>query len=139
MRLVLAALSRPLPVVVALVAIAYGAMLAIERILADIFPQIGGPAIYVAQPYAGMDPAQMEGYFTYYYEYHFLYITGHRSRRKQEHPGHLTHETGVSRRHRHEPGNVGDGWVCKPGPLLHAAGHCRALHHALRRRQCGRR
>ncbi len=23
-----------------------------------------------------MDPAQMEGYFTYYYEYHFLYITG---------------------------------------------------------------
>src|SRR5260370_24982719 len=23
-----------------------------------------------------MDPAQMEGYLTYYYEYHFLYITG---------------------------------------------------------------
>src|SRR5450755_1675347 len=23
-----------------------------------------------------MDPAQMEGYITYYYEYHFLYITG---------------------------------------------------------------
>ena len=76
MRLVLAALSRPLTVVVALVAIALGAMLAIERMPADIFPQIGGPAIYVAQPYAGMDPAQMEGYFTYYYEYHFLYITG---------------------------------------------------------------
>ncbi len=33
-------------------------------------------AIYVAQPYSGMDPAQMEGYMTYYYEYHFLYITG---------------------------------------------------------------
>src|SRR5260370_4603922 len=23
-----------------------------------------------------MDPAQMEGYMTYYFEYHFLYITG---------------------------------------------------------------
>src|SRR6202008_3120711 len=40
------------------------------------FPQVGEPAIYVAQPYGGMDPAQMEGYLTYYYEYHFLYITG---------------------------------------------------------------
>ena len=30
----------------------------------------------MAQPYGGMDPAQMEGYLTYYYEYHFLYITG---------------------------------------------------------------
>ena len=42
----------------------------------DIFPQVGDPAIYVAQPYGGMDPAQMEGFLTYYYEYHFLYIIG---------------------------------------------------------------
>src|ERR1700675_1552420 len=42
----------------------------------DIFPKLGAPTIYVAQPYGGMDPAQMEGYLTYYYEYHFLYITG---------------------------------------------------------------
>ena len=42
----------------------------------DIFPTLGIPTIYVAQPYGGMDPAQMEGYLTYYYEYHFLYITG---------------------------------------------------------------
>src|ERR1019366_4517095 len=76
MRLVLAALSRPLTVVVALIAIALCAVLALERMPADIFPQVGDPAIYVAQPYGGMDPAQMEGYLTYYYEYHFLYITG---------------------------------------------------------------
>jgi multidrug efflux pump subunit AcrB len=37
---------------------------------------VGDPAIYVAQPYGGMDPAQIEGFLTYYYEYHFLYITG---------------------------------------------------------------
>jgi multidrug efflux pump subunit AcrB len=62
--------------VVALVAIALCAVLALQRMPADIFPQVGDPAIYVAQPYGGMDPAQMEGYLTYYYEYHFLYITG---------------------------------------------------------------
>ena len=76
MRLVLAALSRPITVVVALVAIALLAALALQRMPVDIFPQVGDPAIYVAQPYGGMDPAQMEGYMTYYFEYHFLYITG---------------------------------------------------------------
>ncbi len=76
MRFVLAALSRPFTVVVALVAVALCAVLALKRMPVDIFPQVGDPAIYVAQPYGGMDPAQMEGYLTYYYEYHFLYITG---------------------------------------------------------------
>ncbi len=76
MRLVLAALTRPVTVVVALVAIALCAALALRRMPVDIFPQVGEPAIYVAQPYGGMDAAQMEGYVTYYYEYHFLYITG---------------------------------------------------------------
>jgi multidrug efflux pump subunit AcrB len=76
MRLVLAALSRPFTVVVALIAVALCAGLALRRMQVDIFPQVGDPAIYVAQPYGGMDPAQMEGYLTYYYEYHFLYITG---------------------------------------------------------------
>src|SRR5687768_15479848 len=76
MRLVLAALSRPFTVVVALIAVALCAILALKRMPVDIFPQLGIPTIYVAQPYGGMDPAQMEGYLTYYYEYHFLYITG---------------------------------------------------------------
>src|SRR5690242_4233802 len=76
MRLVLAALSRPVTIVVALIAVALFAVLAVQRMPVDIFPQVGDPAIYVAQPYGGMDPAQMEGYITYYYEYHFLYITG---------------------------------------------------------------
>src|SRR5688572_31357318 len=42
----------------------------------DIFPDLGVPILYVAQPYGGMDPAQMEGLLTNYYEYHFLYING---------------------------------------------------------------
>src|SRR5450755_1795965 len=76
MRLVLAALSRPLTVIVALLAIIAGFSMAVGRMPMDIFPQVGNPVIYVAQPYGGMNPAQMEGYLTYYYEYHFLYITG---------------------------------------------------------------
>ena len=42
----------------------------------DVFPNLNLPVIYVAQPYGGMDPAQMEGLLTFYYEYHFLYISG---------------------------------------------------------------
>lgn len=76
MRLVLAALTRPISLLMVIVAIALAAGLAIRRMPVDIFPQGGEPAIYVAQPFGGMDPSQMEGFLTYYYEYHFLYITG---------------------------------------------------------------
>ncbi|MCC6394204.1 MAG: efflux RND transporter permease subunit, partial [Bryobacterales bacterium] len=58
MRIVLAALSRPITVVVALVSIVLLAFLAVQRMPVDIFPKVGEPAIYVAQPYGGMDPAQ---------------------------------------------------------------------------------
>ncbi len=76
MWLVRSALRRPVTILVAVVAIALCSILALQRMPADIFPNLGAPAIYVAQPYGGMDPVQMEGYLTYYYEYHFLYITG---------------------------------------------------------------
>lgn len=76
MWLVRAAMRRPITILVAVIAVALSAGLALRRMPVDIFPDLGAPAIYVAQPYGGMDPAQMEGFLTYYYEYHFLYITG---------------------------------------------------------------
>src|SRR5215204_6760017 len=76
MNLVSISLRRPLTIIVLVIAVCLGAMLALQRMTRDIFPPLGVPTIYVAQPYGGMDPAQMEGYLTYYYEYHFLYITG---------------------------------------------------------------
>ena len=76
MWLVLTALRRPITIVVAVIAIALTSLMAIQQMKVDIFPKLGAPAIYVAQPFGGMDPSQMEGYLTYYYEYHFLYITG---------------------------------------------------------------
>ena len=76
MNLVGGALRRPYTVVVILVGVILGAWMALQKMPRDIFPPLGIPTIYVAQPFGGMDPAQMEGYLTYYYEYHFLYITG---------------------------------------------------------------
>jgi hypothetical protein len=51
MRLVFAALSHPLSVIVALIAVLTGFIMAIGRMRADIFPEVGNPVIYVAQPY----------------------------------------------------------------------------------------
>jgi multidrug efflux pump subunit AcrB len=70
------ALRRPYTVMVAIVAIVLGSVLAVTRMKVDIFPALNLPVIYVAQPYGGLDPAQMEGLITNYYEYHFLYISG---------------------------------------------------------------
>lgn len=93
MKLILFALRRPFTVMVLLLAIVTGALLAVGKPIAerlgiaypaglptgmevDIFPRLNLPVIYVCQPYGGMDPAQMEGFLTNYYEYHFLYISG---------------------------------------------------------------
>src|SRR5437879_8668951 len=76
MWLVFTAMRRPVTILVAVLAVALTSIMAIRQMKVDIFPKLGAPAIYVAQPYGGMDPSQMEGYLTYYLEYHFLYITG---------------------------------------------------------------
>ena len=76
MWLIRLALRRPWTVIVGVVAIALCSILAAMRMRVDIFPNLNLPVIYVAQPYGGMSPAQMEGFLTYYYEYHFLYVNG---------------------------------------------------------------
>src|SRR5678815_3699705 len=76
MWLIRAALRRPITILVAMIAVALTAVFAVSRMRIDILPDLDLPVIYVAQPYGGMSPAQMEGYLVYYYEYHFLYITG---------------------------------------------------------------
>lgn len=88
------ALRRPFTVMVGIVAVvlacavalrpqvvdqsllAVGIELPLQTMKVDIFPALNLPVIYVCQPYGGMDPAQMEGLLTNYYEYHFLYISG---------------------------------------------------------------
>lgn len=76
MNLVSFALRRPVSLLVLVIAMSLVGLYALQRMPRDVFPDLGIPVLYVAQPYGGMDPAKMEGYLTYYYEYHFLYITG---------------------------------------------------------------
>ena len=72
MWLVHLALRRPYTFVcVSLLVLIFG-VVAILRMPIDIFPNLNLPVIYVIQAYGGMDPAQMEGLITNYYEYHFL-------------------------------------------------------------------
>jgi multidrug efflux pump subunit AcrB len=93
MQLILSAMRRPATVLVLALSILIACFLAIgpavfqqlkwrypeglpKGMEVDIFPKLNLPVIYVCQPYGGMDPAQMEGFLTNYYEYHFLYISG---------------------------------------------------------------
>jgi multidrug efflux pump subunit AcrB len=76
MWLIRLALRRPITIMVIVAAIALSSVLAVMRTRIDIFPTLDLPVIYVAQPYGGMSPQQMEGFLSYYYEYHFLYING---------------------------------------------------------------
>ncbi len=76
MNLLSLVLRRPVTLVVFVVGLVLAGLFGLQRMAKDVFPPLNVPTIYVAQPFGGMDAAQMEGFLTYYYEYHFLYITG---------------------------------------------------------------
>jgi multidrug efflux pump subunit AcrB len=76
LNLVRLALRRPITILVLIVSVVLISVLAIKEMPRDIFPELGVPIIYVAQPYGGMSPAQMEGYIARYYEANFLYVSG---------------------------------------------------------------
>lgn len=76
MKLIISALRHPVTILVSVIAILFFSYLSVRNTKIDIFPRLGLPVVYVAQPYGGLSPEQMEGFVTSYYEYHFLYITG---------------------------------------------------------------
>jgi multidrug efflux pump subunit AcrB len=76
MWLINLALRRPITILVAVIGLALLSLLAFSRMSVDTFPNLNLPVVYVAQPYGGMDPQQMESFLVNYYEYHFLYISG---------------------------------------------------------------
>lgn len=51
-------------------------VLALLSIPIDIFPKLNLPTIYIAQPYGGMAPDQMEGFIATRYQNQLLYVTG---------------------------------------------------------------
>jgi len=76
MNLIQSSLRKPITVVVAVIAILFFSMVSIKKIAVDIFPALDVPTIYVAQPYGGMAPDQMDGLMATRYQDHFLYVQG---------------------------------------------------------------
>jgi multidrug efflux pump subunit AcrB len=70
------ALTKSVAVIVLLLGILLFAALALTRIPVDIFPRLNLPTIYIAQPYGGMTPAQMEGFIATRYQSQMLYVSG---------------------------------------------------------------
>jgi multidrug efflux pump subunit AcrB len=75
-NLIKSALQNPISILVLVVGILFFSILALRKIPIDIFPQLDLPTIYVAQPYGGMSPQQMEGLIATRYQDQFLYVSG---------------------------------------------------------------
>ena len=54
MNLLKGALRKPVTIVVAILAILFFSYMAVKKMRIDIFPQLGLPTVYVAQPYGGL-------------------------------------------------------------------------------------
>jgi multidrug efflux pump subunit AcrB len=70
------AMRHPVSVMAGVAALAVASSLAVGRMAVDVFPALDLPVIFIAQPYGGMDPSQMESQLTSYYEGHSIYMTG---------------------------------------------------------------
>ena len=88
MWLIRTALRRPITVLAAVIATTLTAVFGISRMRIDIFPALNLPVIYVAQPYGGMSPAQMEGLSRQLLRVPLPLHQWHRERRVEVDPGH---------------------------------------------------
>jgi multidrug efflux pump subunit AcrB len=79
LKLITAALRRPITVMVSVIFILLFAFLSLQKIPIDIFPKLNIPTIYISQPYGGLSAQQMEGFITSRYEYYAQYVTGLKS------------------------------------------------------------
>lgn len=76
MWIIAASMKRPITVIAAVLSMVLVAVMAVNSMKQDIFPDLKIPAIYVIQGYGGMSPEQMEGYIASTYELYFLYVPG---------------------------------------------------------------
>ena len=79
MNLVSSALKRPITWMVIFLSLLIFSVMSLMKIPIDIFPKLNLPSIYVVEPYGGMSPAQMEGFFSTGLQDLFLYVTGIKS------------------------------------------------------------
>lgn len=76
MNLIQSALRKPITVVVGIIGVLVFAFLSMLTIAIDIFPALDLPTIYIAQPYGGIAPDQMDGFIAARYQDQCLYVSG---------------------------------------------------------------
>jgi multidrug efflux pump subunit AcrB len=79
MKLILFALRKPITVLVVVAALFFFGIRAMNTIKVDIFPQLDLPVLYIAHPYGGFTPTQMETFFAKQYINVLLYVNGIKS------------------------------------------------------------
>ncbi|GAB3249770.1 efflux RND transporter permease subunit [Larkinella harenae] len=76
MSILSTSLKKPISVLVLVSGVLLFSILTALRIPIDIFPRLNSPVIYVIEPYGGMSPKQMEGFFATRMQDQFLYVSG---------------------------------------------------------------
>ena len=79
MKLILFALKKPITIIVIVAGLFFFGVSAVRNIHIDIFPKLGLPVLYIAHPYGGFTPDQMETFFTKQYINTLLYVNGVKS------------------------------------------------------------
>ena len=79
MKLILFALRKPITVLVVVAALFFFGIRALNSIRIDIFPKLDLPVLYIAHPYGGFTPTQMETFFAKQYINVLLYVNGIKS------------------------------------------------------------
>jgi multidrug efflux pump subunit AcrB len=79
MKLILFALRKPISILVFVAGLFFFGISALRTIKIDIFPQLDMPVLYIANPYGGFTPTQMETFFAKQYVNVLLYVNGIKS------------------------------------------------------------
>ena len=79
MKMILFALRKPITILVMVAALFFFGISALRTIRIDIFPKLDLPVLYIAHPYGGFTPTQMETFFAKQYINVLLYVNGIKS------------------------------------------------------------
>ena len=79
MKLILFALRKPITILVVVAALFFFGLRALNSTRIDIFPKLDLPVLYIAHPYGGFTPTQMETFFAKQYINVLLYVNGIKS------------------------------------------------------------
>jgi multidrug efflux pump subunit AcrB len=79
MNLIRLALRKPITILVIVAALFFFGISAVRTIKIDIFPKLDLPVMYIAHPFGGYTPTQMEAYFGKQYINILLYVNGIKS------------------------------------------------------------